>query len=624
MAQTATPPVLIPTEKPLYKSIFWVVAIGLFILMPILSVAHGQSGDEWTLILYGNDIYDYFFKGSLKALNYDLLNWKQMEGVHYYGGLFDFTVTYLHKTFAPGVNELTFRHVFNALLGAGLFLFTGLLAKEIAGWRAGLLALIFIAISPRLFGESMNNPKDIPFAFANFFFLYYLVRFLKSWPAERWKYALLLGLGFGLAMGFRVGGFLLLAYFWLFVGAFYLWNAEFRRGVNVDFTKSAKQLIGVFAILAVLGYIIGIAAWPWALQEPLSRPFAALSEMTNRQIFMPVLYEGEMIPNDEVPWYYTFKWIFISSPVVILLLFVLSVFLTPRLLKTYGKFPVFLLFFTLFFPPLYAVYKHSVLYDTWRHFFFIYPPLVILAALAAQHLFVVTTGKSTQWVVLGILAVGLALPLAFTVRNHPNEYVYFNELQGGVAGAYGVYDQDYYQNSGKQGALWIQKDAEKSGLDPVIIRSNLNGIDKYFSAEEQKRFQCDYRRYEIRDTADWDYYITYSRYQPVQDLENGLWPPANAAHIIRVDGVPISAVLKRKSKEGVLGFRNLEAQNYEGATTHFGAYLKVDPYNNTILPIYVQLLAQQGRGAEATTLLQQAKAAQPANPEWDALLRQIK
>ena len=180
MAQASVVPlVLISTENPIYKSIFWVVAMGLFILMPILSVAHGQSGDEWTLILYGNDIYDYFFNGSVKALNYDLLNWKQMEGVHYYGGLFDFTVTYLHKTFAPGVNELTFRHVFNALLGGGLFLYTGLLAKEIAGWRAGLLALIFIAVSPRLFGESMNNPKDIPLG-CGFIYRYVLLACLSS------------------------------------------------------------------------------------------------------------------------------------------------------------------------------------------------------------------------------------------------------------------------------------------------------------------------------------------------------------------------------------------------------------------------------------------------------------
>ncbi len=612
-----------PAEKPVYRTLFWAVAIGLFILMPVLSLAHGQSGDEWSLILYGNDIYDYFFKGSTKALDYDVLHWKQVEGLHYYGGLFDFTVTFLHKTFAPGANELTFRHVFNALFGAGLFLYTGLLAKEAAGWRAGLLALLFMALSPRFLGESMNNPKDIPFAFANVFFLYYLVRFLKSWPAARWKYALLLGLGFGMAMGFRVGGFLLLAYFWVFVGAYYVWNAAFRRQANTDFTKTAKQLIGTFAVVAVVGYIIGIAAWPWALQEPLSRPFAALSEMTNRQIFMPVLYEGEMIPNDETPWYYVFKWIFISSPVVILLLFTVALFITLRLAKVWGKFVPFLLLFTFFFPPLYAVYKHSVVYDTWRHFFFIYPSLVILAALAATHLLAVTAGRPTQWAVLGLLAVGLALSLAFTVRNYPNEYVYFNELEGGIESAATLYDLDYYQNSGKQAASWILQDAAQSSQNPVIIRSNLNYIDKYFSPAEARRFQSDYLRYEIRDTAAWDYYITYSRYQPVQDLEDGLWPPANAAHVIRVDGVPISAVLKRRSKEGIAGFQALNAQDYGAATAHFGAYLKTDPANRTILPIYVQLLAQQGRGAEAVALLQQAKAAQPGNMEWDALIRQL-
>jgi hypothetical protein len=585
----STIPHPLPPENRVFKLVFWALAGLLLLLMPILSVSHGQSGDEWSLILYGNDIYDYFFNGSQKALDYDVLNWKQVEGLHYYGGLYDFTVTLLHKKIFSGIDELTFRHIITSLLGAGLFIYTGLLGKAIGGWRTGVLALVLIALSPRLLGESMNNPKDIPFAFANVFFLYYLYRFLQAYPAHFWRYTLLMALGFGLALGFRVGGFLLLGYFWIFVLGFYYFRKKTFSGIG---PMAAFKKAGLaFGVIAVIGYIIGIMFWPWALQEPLSRPFEALTAMTQRQIFMPVLFGGEMIPNDEIPWYYIPKWIFISNPVIVLLGFLAALALLPRLLRTYGRFAIGMLLFALFFPWLYAVYKSSVVYDTWRHFFFIYPYMCLLAALVVDALLRQLQKPAYRMALLAVVGIGLVLPLLHIVRNFPNEYVYFNELEGGTSGAWALYDFDYYQNSGKQGANWIREDANARKMSKVIVRSNLNSIDKYFTRDAPGRFSNDYLRYELRDTADWDYYITYSRYQSIEDLENNVWPSKDAAHIIRVDGYPISAVLKRPSKEGILGFRALDRNDLPEAYRHFEAYRKADPNNALVNDMYEKVKA---------------------------------
>jgi hypothetical protein len=59
---------------------------------------------------------------------------------------------------------MTARHVCNALVGAFLMLFVGLLAWLISDWRAGCMALLLIFLSPQIVGQSFNNPKDIPFA----------------------------------------------------------------------------------------------------------------------------------------------------------------------------------------------------------------------------------------------------------------------------------------------------------------------------------------------------------------------------------------------------------------------------------------------------------------------------
>lgn len=603
-----------------WQSVFVIFSCLLLLLMPLLSVPHGQTGDEWSLMLYGHDIYDYFFNNSTKALNYDGQS-LQLEGLHYYGGLYDFTVTFLHRTFFASADELTFRHIINALIGALLFIYTGLIAKQFGGWRAGFLAMIFIMLSPRILGESMNNPKDIPFAFANVFFIYYLLRYLEHFPSKQWKYALLMGVGFGLAMGFRIGGILMMPYTGLFILFYYLWDKRFSAMAKADFKKAFTTILKNLAVTFVLGYIIGIMFWPWALQAPLSAPLDALKAMTNRQIFLRLLFEGQYIMNNEVPPYYTLKWIFISSPVLVLTAFLASILFIRQLVSRYGLPAILILFFTIVFPVAYAVYKESTIYDTWRHFFFIYPGVVILAALLFHFLLEkFSEKKSYQYGIIAVIVIGMALPLAWIVRSYPNEYVYFNEFEGGAKGAYAAYDFDYYQNSGKQAAEWIIKNSgSKKGK--VLVGTNLSGFDKYF--HDTSRFAVSYVRYNERDEKDWDYYVTYSRFISVAQLESNTWPPANAVHVIKVDNLPISAVLERKTKKDFEAFKAYQAQNTGLAIQLYQQSIAEDPTNDMLYVKYATVLAVSGKLNEAIAALEQAKKIDNSNPAIYNLLVQI-
>jgi hypothetical protein len=92
-----------------------------------------------------------------------------------------------------------------------------------------------------------------------------------------------------------------------------------------------------------------------------------------------MLFEDKRIISDKVPWYYIPKWIFISSPLIVLLGIVLSPWLLVS--KQYKMAMITFLFFAAIFPVAYVIYKKSPLYDGWRHLFFVYPPLVVLSAL---------------------------------------------------------------------------------------------------------------------------------------------------------------------------------------------------------------------------------------------------
>ena len=608
----------------IWQKIFIALAALSLLFMPIMSTHHGMSGDEWSLIIYGNDIYDYFFNHSTKALDYDKLNWQQVAGLHYYGGLYDFSVTFLHKTFFQHADELTVRHCINALIGALLFIYTGLIGKHFGGWRTGVIAFLLIALSPRILGESMNNPKDIPFAFANVFFLYYLLRYIASFGQTKaqWKYALLMGLGFGLAMGFRIGGILMIPYTGLFIIAYYLWDKTFQTTIKSNFSANAKQLVLNMLTMAVLGYIIGIIFWPWALQDPLSKPLEALAAMTHREIPIRMLYNGAYLMNTEVPNTYTMNWIYISTPIFILVGFLGSILLLRSLSTQYGKASLFLLFYTLCFPVAYAVYKHSVLYDTWRHFFFIYPSMVLLVALLSNYLMEkFAAQKAVQYTLIGIIAIGMALPLMWIVRSFPNEYVYFNEFEGGIKKAFGVYDLDYYQNSGKQATEWIKQHAKpKNGK--IIVASNMSAIENYFK-KDTARFSGIYVRYNDRDTKDWDYYITYSRFLSLASLENKSWPTANAAYIISADEMPISAVLERKTKLDMQANGAMERQHLDSAYSLYSQAVQIDPSNDAVLVRYATVLAQRGDIQNALGTLDQACKIDAGNPAIYNLQMQI-
>lgn len=602
-------------QDKIWQKIFIALSALSIVLMPYFSTWHGMSGDEWSLIIYGHDIYNYFFNGSDVALDYDKQNWAQVAGLHYYGGLYDFTVTFLHKTLFASSDELTFRHIVNSLIGALLFIYTGLLGKHFGGWRTGVLAFILIALSPRILGESMNNPKDIPFAFANVFFLYYLMKYIATFGNNKaqWKYAILMGVGFGLAMGFRIGGILMIPYTALFIAAYYLWDKNFQEKIKSNFSISAKKIAFNLAATFILGYVIGIMFWPWALQEPLSKPLEALEAMTHREVPIRMLYNGAYIMNNEVPKTYTMNWIRISTPIFVLLAFLASLALAIPLKNRYGKSAFVVLTFTLIFPVAYAIYKDSVLYDTWRHFFFVYPSMVILVALLCNYLLEkFAAQKMYQYATIAAIAIGLSLPLAWIVRSFPNEYVYFNEFSGGIKKAIGVYDLDYYQNSGKQAAEWIKQNTTVKSRK-TIVASNMSEIFRYFE-KDTNNFTGIYVRYNDRDTKDWDYYITYSRYISLAQLEAGTWPPKNAVHIIESDGVPLSAVLERKTKIDMAAYTAMESQKLESAFTLYQQAVAIDASNDAVLVRYATLFAQKGDIQNALAKLEQAIKIDAGNP----------
>lgn len=598
----------IEQEHKFWRYAFVVIGALIFILMPLMSGSYGQTGDEWLQMEYGEHVWNYFFNGDKQALDYTN---KQLQYRHQelYGGLFDFPAYAVHRMF-PSADFLAIRHFINAIYGALMMLFTGLFAKRVSGkWSVGVVALLFIIFSPRVFGESMNNPKDIPFAAGFIMGAYFFIAILQDFPRNNIRNLIGLALGWGIAFGVRsAGGVLLIAYMVVFGGLYYFLHKDFREKLAADGNKLLKKFLLFVGIALVAGFALGIAFWPWGLQSPISHTLEALQGMTNREAYLRVLYNGMYYMSNEMPAEYEFRWISISNPMVVIIGFVLFFALFIPLRKRYGNYVFIILAFAALFPLLYMIYKNSTVYDSWRHVFFVYPFWVVAAALGWDTLSVFIKNEKLKPAPLAIAILGL-LPVVFwVVKNHPNETTYFNKFVGGPAGAHGYYDLDYYQNSGKQAADWVNENAKQPAGRKTVVYSNMSGIWHYF--KDTSRIKSDYKRYDARHDLPWDYYITYTRYISPYLLQNDLWPPKNAIHQIKVDGKPICVVYARKCPDAHFDLAN---KNYTAAVQKFEACIKSGDTDADLYYGYAKALIGLERAAEGLTALAQAIKIEPDN-----------
>ena len=80
----------------------------------------------------------------------------------------------------------------------------------------------------------------------------------------------------------------------------------------------------------------------------------------------------------------------------------------------------------LLMPPVAVVVMHSVIYDGWRHLYFIYPAFLFVATLGFATLYGWARGlnyRPAVWVFLGVTAVPLVYTVGVMAAGHPHCYV---------------------------------------------------------------------------------------------------------------------------------------------------------------------------------------------------------
>ncbi|HPE41327.1 MAG TPA: tetratricopeptide repeat protein [Bacteroidales bacterium] len=571
-------------------SFYLFITIALFMTIR-LSMDAGYSGDEDFHIKHAKAVYDFYATGGKDTTAITLSDdWN----LPHYGQTVDNIAYTISKWFSIE-DQVMVRHITNAVFGWTLLLLGGLIAFRISGqWRTAMIVAALMFLSPRLLGHTFNNIKDTGLAVGMFFGLYSIIVFLQDFPKIKIKTLILLALSIGFAIGVRIGGLLLIPYLGFFGLIYFIKMYSFKGLFQPKTSKLFGKMVLYGAITAIVGYGIALLIWPYGLVDPIAHTLDTFKAQSQFGTALRQLFEGELQWSDKLPWYYTPKYILMTIPVAVILgLFTFFVFLW-RDRKNW--FWYFVIFFAFFFPVFWIVYTNANVYGGWRHALFSYPPMVVAAGLGFN-LFIqffederaklVNTSKEKYWkwaqkVALFLPFIMLIPPLSHIIRNHPYEYVYFNEFIGGMDKAYGNYEGDYYYHSSKEASEWVLNNAQKP-TNPnekiKVVSWHFASLNYYFR-NDTAQFATGFARWYEKGNIDWDYAVfTVTGMAPEQITNSAVFPPPNTVHTITVDGKPIAFVIKRMDKSDFIGYTLKEEKKYDSAILFLQKAIQLDPTN---------------------------------------------
>ena len=508
--------------------------------------------------------------------------------MRYYGVFTDITAEAFCGVFTKlGIDFMDARHIYNVLLGLLGAFFTALTARLFAkSWWAASIALAIIMATPPFTGFTYNLSKDIPLA-TGFIIALYAIYYLSLnilQPLNK-KILAILALGVCIAIGNRVSGVLIYAYAGLF-----LCIAVYRQRQSMTTRDIRMKVLWVCGTLLV-GHIAGLLFWPYGLVSPVNHFKETFDVVSKFPLKMSTFFEGENMDINEPLWYFIPKYILITTPLIFIVGLLLSLFVPAfKTVTTRQYLPVvFMLLFPGLFPILYVIYSKAVVLQCWRHFLFVYPPLVVLAALGWYYLL-----NNRKRIYAGIVFVVLFfMPVIWMVQNHPYEYSYFNELAGGMRGANNNYELDSYCFGVKNCFKWIA-DNNDIKKDSLIINCNEDDAPIYYS---RKYFKQPVKNviggFRSRHSKDWDYGVYSTLFLSKEEREK-FYPPENyeLVHAEYVDkDIPVYIVLKRKGRLDFDGMQAYDAGNLPLADSLLSAYNEQTKYDCNV-PVMLAMLSR--------------------------------
>ena len=452
-----------------------------------------------------------------------------------YGVAFEFPAELLIRIFdISDSSAYLFRHYLTfAIFFIAVYFFYQLARNRFGNVSWGLLGALLLILSPRFFGDSFFNNKDIVFAALYLIGTYTLVQFL-NYPTlvkAAWH-----ALACALAIDTRIVGVALPT---MTAAAFLVYSLS-QNQLNL-------RRLGVLAFYLILLVLLVIGFWPWLWVNPVEHFITAFKNMAHFRHGADMVFFGDVISARDLPWYYIPVWIGITTPMLYLVLMGMGFATLVRSswqTKTWQPLSWALvqdtLFATLGLGPLVAVIVlHSILYNGWRQMYFIYAPLLLIALLGLKTLWDLSAShRYWRYGIVALMIGSLSHTGYWMMRYHPHQYLYFNILAGKFAQRFDVdYGGTAYQVLLEK--ILRQDSAKSYSVFPLYHLWQIN----YFVGSQGLK-PTEYRRL-INDQAEncSDYIITIVRGNRQQYSQK---PEFDVFDELVIDGQTVYTTFKRR------------------------------------------------------------------------------
>jgi hypothetical protein len=411
-------------------------------------------------------------------------------------------------------------HLFNALVSTlSVFLFYHLALAASGRQRIAALSAAVLALFPQFLAHAQTNPKDLPGLFV---FVLSIFAFVRLNRTSRWWDVLAAGLAFGLALTTTVTAAFLfpLLGLWLLVTRWPLLKVRWRS----------------YLLLPIIAGITALISWPWLWRHPIQKVAWVVARL---QTFHPdlmgsggVLYLGSVYKPWALPWHYFTVSFLVTTPLVYLVFALASLTrLRPPEERTAGSPWAAALLGWLWCVVLVAAEARAPMrYDGVRHVLMIVPGFCLLAGIGLDRILGWIEGprpgeQPGRWRRRGAAAAAtaaFALVVAQLIPMHPYEGAYLNEVtNASLPGrAEDMFEVEYWQQSYKEGAEWLNAHAERNAR--IFVAFDTRTVDRYLDRESIELDDSTLPRFEDRSRP--AYFLTMTR--------SGMFPES-IRHIVR-------------------------------------------------------------------------------------------
>lgn len=295
------------------------------------------------------------------------------------------------------------------------------------------LSTILYFISPRILIDSLHNNKDVVLMSLLVVMIYLGIRFIKE---RSFKIGIAFAIISGIECNIKILGF----YFLFIIGFSYI----IRLFIDRKFNRRNFFLGFLTAVLSLLVFgLLTPAVWGNVFEYIEY----CLNNSVNFRATTNVLFEGAIYNKafNPLPWYYVPKYILMTLPSIVVILFVFGIvrFARDNFKKSrkWNMYYINTILAIYLIPLIICLISRPNLYNGWRHFYFLYSGIMIFVAYIINY-FISSRNRKIIFTISFIVCISISASVISLHKYGVANTSYFNMLYRNKVE--GKYELDYY------------------------------------------------------------------------------------------------------------------------------------------------------------------------------------